>query len=205
MPEVLRVDHFVGRSKELRAIYEELEHDGSRKTAVIHGLGGVGKTQLALAYVQRHGHEYSAVFWVNCKNKDTLRHSYAVAAKRIYRDHPSPVDLKIVAERSGLDEAADTVKQWLSSAKNNQWLVIFDNYDTPKLLGHNESGTFDIQPFLPEGDHGAVLIITRSSQLQLGHPVAVKRLNIEDSLEILSQTSRRDMLERGRLHVSSSL
>ena len=152
MPEVSRVDHFVGRSEELDAIYRELEHDGSRKTAVVHGLGGMGKTQLALAYAQRHKDEYSAVFWVNSKDVDTLKQGYASAARRVYREHPSLVHLKAVVEGSDPDEAAEAVKRWLSSAGNDRWLVIYDNYDTPKLPGHNKPGTFDIRPFLPEAD-----------------------------------------------------
>ena len=199
VPEVLRVDHFVGRSEELDAIHRELQHHGSRKTAVVHGLGGMGKTQLALAYAQRHKDDYSAVFWVNSKDVDTLKQGYAAAARRIYCEHLSLVHLKAVAEGSDLNEAAEAVKRWLSSAGNNRWLVIYDNYDTPKLPGHNEPGTFDIRPFLPGADHGAILITTRSSQLQLGRPVAVKKLReIEQSLEILSQTSRRDGLSLGR-------
>jgi hypothetical protein len=199
VPEVSRVDHFVGRSEELDAIHRELEHDGSRKTAVVHGLGGMGKTQLALAYAQRHKDEYSAVFWVNSKDVDTLKQGYAAAARRIYRDYPSLVHLKAVAEGSDLDEAADAVRRWLSSAGNDRWLVIYDNHDTPKLPGHDEPGTFDMRPFLPEADQGAVLITTRSSQVQLGRPVAVKKLrDIEHSLEILSQTSRRERLSLGR-------
>ena len=165
----------------------------------MHGLGGMGKTQLALAYAQRHRDEYSALFWMNSKDVDTLKQGYAAAARRIYRDHPSLVHLKTIAEGSDLDKAAEVVKRWLSSAGNDRWLVIYDNYDTPKLPGHDEPGTFDIRPFLPEADQGAVLITTRSSQLQLGRPVAVKKLrDIGHSLEILSQTSRRDGLRLGR-------
>ena len=138
-------------------------------------------------------------FWVNSKDVDTLKQGYAAAARRIYREHPSLVHPKAVAESSDLDEAAEAVKRWPSSAGNDGWLVIYDNYDTPKVLGHDEPGTFDIRPFLPGADHGAILITTRSSQLQLGRPVAVKKLrDIEHSLEILSQTSRRDRLSLGR-------
>jgi hypothetical protein len=184
--EVSPVDHFVGRSDELTDIHKELQHNSSRKTVVVHGLGGMGKTQLALAYAQRHKGEYSAVFWVNSKSEDTLKQGYAVAAKRIYRDHPSLVYFKAVTEGSDLDEAAEAVKRWLSSAGNNQWLVIYDNYDTPKLPGYDKPGTFDIRPFLPGADHSAIPITTRSSQLQLGRPVAVnKLLDIGHSLEIL--------------------
>jgi hypothetical protein len=199
VPEVLCVDHFVGREEKITEMCEALQYDGSRKTAVVHGLGGMGKTQLALAYAQRHKDDYSAVFWVNSKDVDTLKQGYAAAARRIYREHPSLVHLKAVAEGSDLDEAAEAVRRWLSSAGNDRWLVIYDNYDTPKLPGHNEPGTFDIRPFLPEADQGSILITTRSSQLQLGRPVAVKKLqNIKYSLEILSQTSRRDGLSLGR-------
>lgn len=197
--KVSRVEHFVGREENITKVCEALQYDGSRKTAVVHGLGGMGKTQLALAYEKRHRDDYSAVFWVNSKDVDTLKQGYAAAARRIYREHPSLVHLKAVAEGSDLNEAAEAVKRWLSSAGNDRWLVIYDNYDTPKLPGHDEPGTFDIRPFLPKADQGSILITTRSSQLQLGRPVAVKKLrDIEQSLEILSQTSRRDRLSLGR-------
>jgi hypothetical protein len=197
--EVSPVDHFVGRSDELADIHKKLQHNSSRKTVVVHGLGGMGKTQLVLEYAQRHKDEYSAVFWVNSKSEDTLKQGYAVAAKRIYRDHPSLVYFKAVTEGSDLDKTAEAVKRWLSSAGNDRWLVIYDNYDTPKLPGHDEPGTFNIRPLLPEANHGAILITTRSSQLQVGRPVAVKKLrDIEHSLEILSQTSRRAGLNLGK-------
>jgi hypothetical protein len=192
------VDYFVGRSDELAAIHQELQHNNLRRVVVVHGLGGMGKTQLALAYAQRHKDEYSAVFWVNSKSKDTINQGYADAARRIYRGHPSLVHLKAIIEGSDLDKAAEAVKRWLSSTGNDRWLVIYDNYDTPKLPGGNEPGTFDIRPFLPEADHGAVLITTRSSQLRLGPLVAVKKLqSIEHSLEILSHASGRDGLSSG--------
>ena len=95
--EVPHVKHFVGRDKELNKIHEELRYDGSRKTVVVHGLGGMGKTQLALAYVQNHRDVYSAVFWVNSKSEDTLKQGYVTAARRILRIHPWLVHLKAAA------------------------------------------------------------------------------------------------------------
>jgi hypothetical protein len=191
--EVSRVEHFVGRDEQLDEMHKILQHDGTRKTAVVHGLGGIGKTQLALAYAQRHKQEYSAVFWINSKSEDTLKRGYVAAARRICRDHPSLVHLKAVAESGDVDEAAEAVKQWLSSAGNERWLVVYDNYDTPKLAGQAEPGTFDIRALLPEADQGAIVITTRSSQLQLGKAVAVKKLqSIEQGLEILSHTSKHE-------------
>ncbi|KAH4334341.1 hypothetical protein HBH98_243290 [Parastagonospora nodorum] len=193
--EASRVEHFVGRDEELDEMHKTLQHDGTRKTAVVHGLGGMGKTQLALAYVQRHKQEYSAVFWINSKSEDTLKQGYVAAARRICREHPSLVHLKAVAESGDVDEATEAVKQWLSSAGNERWLVVYDNYDTPTLPGQIELGTFDIRALLPEVDQGAIVITTRSSQLQLGRAVAVKKLqSIEHSLEILWHTSKREGL-----------
>jgi hypothetical protein len=62
------------------------------------------------------------------------------------------VHLKAVAEGSDLDKAVEAVKRWLSSAGNDRWLVIYDNYDTPKLPAHNEPGTFNIRPFLSKAN-----------------------------------------------------
>ena len=158
----------------------------------------MGKTQLALAYASRYGKKYSAVFWMNSKDVDTLKQSYATTAERIYCDHPLLVNLKTAAEDSDLEKATGAVKIWLSNPQNDRWLIIYDNYDTPKLPGRDDAGTFDIRPFLPDADHGAILITTRSSQLELGRRIAVKKLqNIEHSLEILSHAS-------GRVKLSSS-
>ena len=43
-----------------------------RKIHVLHGLGGIGKTQLAIAYARRYQKSYSAILWLDGKSKDTL-------------------------------------------------------------------------------------------------------------------------------------
>ena len=130
---------------------------------MVYGLGGMGKTQLAQAYAQQRKKEFTAVFWMDSKSVDTLKQSYETVARRIYHEHPSLVDPKAEPEGSNLDKAVEAVKRWLSSIGNDWWLIIFDNYDTPKLPGHGEPGTFDIRPFFSEAHHGAVLITIRSS------------------------------------------
>lgn len=196
---MLAAEHFVGRAEELDRIDEGLRNDGSRKIVVVHGLGGMGKTQLALAYARQHKTKYSAVFWVNVKDVDTLKQGYTAAAKRILQDHPSLVHLKIAVESGNLDEATEAVKRWLSDTGNKGWLMIYDNYDTPELPGCNDAKAFNIRPFFPQSDHGAIIITTRSSQLRLGHVISLKKLqNVEHSLEILSHASGRSGLINGR-------
>jgi hypothetical protein len=49
-----------------------------------------------------------------------------------------------------LDEVVDAVKAWLSLADNIQWLIIYNNYDNPKLPGNTDPVVIDIRKFLPE-------------------------------------------------------
>jgi hypothetical protein len=165
----------------------------------------MGRTQLALAYAQQYRQDYSAIFWINAKTSDTLKQGCAAAISRIHCEHPSLAQLKVVAKSGNLDKAVDAFKLWLSSAGNNWWLLICDNYDTPRLPGCVEPGPFDLRHFLPKVHHGAILITTRSSQVQLGRSVQVKKLqDVEHSLEILSQASRRNGVSVGT-NISSTL
>jgi hypothetical protein len=63
----------VARETELGEIYKVLSGDGSRHTVILHGLSGISKTQLAIAYVKRYKENYSAIFWLNIKDEDSLR------------------------------------------------------------------------------------------------------------------------------------
>ena len=70
-------------------IHRILSGDGSRRTVVLYGLGGIGKTQLSVAYAKRHKDSYSAIFWLNIKDEDSLKQSFARVARQIVRENPS--------------------------------------------------------------------------------------------------------------------
>jgi hypothetical protein len=104
-----------------------------------------------------------------------------------------------VNTKGDLDEVVDAVKAWLSLPNNNRWLIIYDNYDNPKLPGNQDSARVDIQKFLPESYQGSVIITTRSSQIKIGHLIYIGKLeDVSDSLEILSNTSGRGRLRDGK-------
>lgn len=89
---------------------------------------------------------------------------------------------------------------WLSLPENTRWLLVYDNYDTPKLAGHAGAGTVDVQQYMSYSDHGSIVITTRSAEVDLGASVHVKKLSKdEDGLAILSYASRRPNLEAGEL------
>lgn len=171
----------------------------------------MGKTQLAIAYAKRHRDDYSAIFWLNATDETSLKQGFMRAARRILREYPSIIYIKNAIESHDLDTAVQAVKQWLDNLKNNHWLVIYDNYDNPKLDKNKRSGKetdkdmdiiskgYDIRLFFPEVYHGAVLITTRSSRVEIGHRIPLRKLNkLEESLEILSYTSNRRELHKGR-------
>jgi hypothetical protein len=107
----------------------------------ISGLGGIGKTQIALEYAYRYGQEYQAVLWAQADSREALVLAYSKLA--------SPLDLpeKDVTDKSVVVEA---VKQWL--ATHNHWLLILDNADEIAL----------VDDFLPEVVPGHVSLTTRA-------------------------------------------
>ena len=97
-----------------------------------------------------------------------------------------------------LDEVVDMVKAWLSLPHNIRWLLIYDNYDNPKLPGTTDPMAIDVRKFLPESYQGSIIITTRSSEVRIGHLIQIRKLSdIRDSLEILSTVSRRQGLKTG--------
>jgi hypothetical protein len=199
LSDVSGIENFVARGEELAEIHRTLSGDGSRRTVVLHGLGGIGKTQLTIAYAKRHKDNYSAIFWLNIKDEDSLKQSFAKIARQILQEHPLASRLSSVDIRENLNEVIDAVKAWLSLPNNTRWLMIYDNYDNPKLANNIDPTAVDICKFLPESYQGSVIITTRSSQVRIGHPIQIRKLgNVRDSLEILSNASRREGLITGK-------
>jgi hypothetical protein len=199
LSDVSDVEHFVAREDELSKIHKTLKGDGSRRAVVLHGLGGIGKTQLSIAYAKRHKDNYSAILWLNIKDEDSLKQSFAKLAKQISREYPSAIRFSNIDTNQNLDEAVDSVKSWLSLTNNTRWLMIYDNYDNPKLPGGTDPAAVDIRKFLPESYQGSIIITTRLSEVRIGHSIQIQKLgNVDDSLEILLNASRRQGLITGK-------
>ncbi len=66
---------FVGRESYLDMMMQQLSPASAvrrRRIGVLHGLGGIGKTQLAIEYARLHKHEYPSFFWVDGKTEESL-------------------------------------------------------------------------------------------------------------------------------------
>jgi|GEM_PF-3709804 len=142
---------FIGRDAYLKQIHESFRSCETMRTQVITGLGGVGKTQLALEYAYRYKAEYAYMCWITASDDATSQNSI--------RDFL----LLIKAPEAEASENARRVAfvKWLDSQEGNagRWLLIFDNADGDMNL---------IRPYLPKNENakGDILITTR---LQTGY------------------------------------
>ena len=179
-------------------MFHLLNEHNIRSAVVLHGLGGIGKTQLAVEYIRRHKEKYTAIFWLNANDEDCLRLSFRDIAQQILKHHPSTSTLASVDLDENLDKVVNTVKAWLDMSKNDRWLLIFDNYDNPKIPGNPDRSAVNVRQFLPGADHGSVIITTRSSQVSQGRRIQIQKMpNIQDGLQILSNMSGRKGIENG--------
>jgi ATP/maltotriose-dependent transcriptional regulator MalT len=174
-----------------------LHGDVNRRIVVLHGLGGIGKTQLTIAYAKRHRDDYSAIFWLNIKDEYSLAQSFIKVAKQILREHPSASRLSNLDMKENPDEVINAVKSWLSLPYNTRWLMVFDNYDNPKFPDNTDPLALDIRNFFPESYQGSIIITSRLSQVKIGARLHIEKLhNARDSLEILSNaSSRQDLMD----------
>ena len=191
---------YYARHEELSLIHKTLAHANRRRIVVLYGMGGIGKTQLAATYAEYHKADYSDVFWLDAKHEDSVKQSYAKIAKQILREHPSAGQLNAMATDRKGDEIVMAVKSWLNQAQNRHWLIMCDNYDNPRFCRSSDPAAVEIGQFLPEADHGSIIIISRS-RVDMGHCIHVGKLDTHDSLQILSDVSRREgVMDGENLH-----
>ncbi|MEU4742840.1 tetratricopeptide repeat protein [Actinosynnema sp. NPDC023658] len=116
-------------------------------SAVVSGLGGVGKSQLAADYAWRVWHDRSldVAVWVSALSRDAVITAYADAARQVLREQDPGI-----ADRTPVD-AARSFRAWLAGT-DRRWLIILDDVQAPADLR-------DLQP--PPSPFGHVVITTR--------------------------------------------
>jgi hypothetical protein len=186
-------DAFIGRTKELQQLRDWLlpTHHPHRQCIVsIVGMGGMGKTQLSLAHVRDCVDDYSSVFWVNAKDETSLRQDMVDLSAVIFHESAAPVAQSADDEKLKIDK----VRRWLSESGNDQWLLIFDNYDDPHLPGIRSPTGYDIRLFFPTRSQGSIIVTSRSTNLTFSKQLRLQKLeNVHTSVSILSQRSGRDL------------
>jgi len=155
---------FTGREEQLARIRRALAGEGGRAAVqALHGMGGVGKTQLAIEYAHRHSGDYDVTWWLDSENTTLMTQQYADLAA------------ELGAAQKGLPQ--DAMRRALLSDlhRRPRWLLIFDNAEDPAFL----------RDWLPSGP-GHVIITSRSQNwAELAAPVLVDVLPRRESVDLL--------------------
>ncbi|HEY1352043.1 MAG TPA: NB-ARC domain-containing protein, partial [Ktedonobacteraceae bacterium] len=153
---------FTGREDLLQQLYDLLHT--TQATAIsqpqaLHGLGGIGKTQLAVEYAYRFAQEYQTILWARANTTEALHASYAEIARVLKLPQQNAQKQEVIIQ---------AVKGWLRTSPG--WLLILDNADDLNVA----------QPFLPTPFAGHLLLTTRAQILgKLVRPLEVNTLNAQ--------------------------
>jgi hypothetical protein len=164
------IDHFVQRVSDMQRLEEyffpQQARDARRNKFVVHGLGGMGKTQLCIEFVRRYQEKYSAVFWLDGSSEDALQRSFVDVVTRLPATEV-PLALVQAAEQASLDQRllVQGVLDWLSLPSNRKWLLVIDNVDRDNTAKVRDPLAYDVKQYLPTADHGSVLVTSRLSTL----------------------------------------
>ena len=160
------MDKFIGRDTEITTLAQLLISSSTnnmhRKICLLHGIGGVGKSQLAAEFARKHQKNFSAIFWIAGSTKEKLRRSIAALAQRLPQ-YQIPEIARSLSKNNikDFDAIIENVLKWFSRPSNNKWLLIFDNVDREYSAQSEDPEAFDFKEYLPDADHGSILITSR--------------------------------------------
>jgi len=175
-----RNPYFTGRDDLLDQLAQELspeiqdDRTTIRRAALtqpraIQGLGGIGKTQIAIeyAYRSRELNRYTHIIWINAASEETLPTSFAELAELIpaFPSKGETDQRKLVA----------AIKHWLEQCQEH-WLLIFDNADEVAL----------VREYLPQQGIGSILLTTRAHAVgSLATSVEVETMDFLEGTQLL--------------------
>jgi hypothetical protein len=195
------VNQFVNRPAEMAAVEQLLLEAAPatspatrrrRKVVVVHGLGGIGKTQLAVEFARKHHHQFSAMFWLDGSSEASLKQSFVDMALRLPRGELTADGARQLSDGAAeADVAVRECQRLLSILTNSHWLLIIDNVDRD----HRDRGdlqAYNVQTYCPHADHGSILITSRLTSLRrLGYGVNVGKVVAEQARAILENNAGR--------------
>ncbi|KAJ7050954.1 hypothetical protein C8F01DRAFT_1067307 [Mycena amicta] len=158
-------EFFQGRKdvlQQLDHLFQQTEHK-EQKSVLLYGLGGAGKTQIALKFIADSGSRFTDQFKINASSAETIEAGYRQLA----------IDKK-------LGDTVEAARTWLK-ANQQEWLILFDNADKRDL---------NLGPYLPKYHHGNILITSRNPDLWVhtGSPekaIQISDLTVDDASVLL--------------------
>lgn len=161
---------FTGRNPVLEHLRSRL---ASQSVSVVlpvalHGLGGVGKTQVALEYTHRFKADYDLIWWLDAEQPGLINQSLAELARRL--------GIRVgECEAETAREALDRLR--IGRAPYERWLLVFDNADDPN----------DLKPYLPGGSGHTLITSRNQSWTHVAEPLEIDVFAREESVAHLSR------------------
>jgi tetratricopeptide (TPR) repeat protein len=172
---------FTGRKSLLAQLRRRLTHNQRASVQALHGIAGVGKSQLAIEYAHLFAGDYRLVWWVDAEQPALIGEQLAMLAVTA-RWAPADVDT-----HSGVQVVHERLRS------SDGWLIIFDN----ALSGET------LRPWLPQGP-GHVITTSRSNDFAgLGEPLDIDLFTRAESCALLR--ARRPDLSQGAHQVAEAL
>lgn len=183
---------FVGRHDEIQKLDELMSMPNRAKKLAITGLGGVGKTQVALelAYRVRDREPERSIFWIPCTSYEAVEQACMAIAQMVGLQDMKPAGVK------------ERIKTYFSQ-KDEKWLLIFDNADDTEIWVNGNNNTLPLKDFLPVNDYGHVIFTTRNRELavDLASPYVthIREFDEKTGVEFLEKSLvRTDLLHDSR-------
>ncbi|EON65801.1 hypothetical protein W97_05040 [Coniosporium apollinis CBS 100218] len=180
------VHEFVDRPSDMAEIERALlpgRHHRRKKIFIVHGLGGMGKTQLAVKFARKHHPRFSSVFWLDGQTENSLKQSIANSASRVPEGQIAEASRSYSTSGDGdINAVVKNVLGWLTNPDNTEWLLIFDNVDRDHQQRDADPNAYDVTHYFPGADHGSILVTTRLAYLeQLGASRGLKTVDVHQA------------------------
>ena len=154
----------------------------------IIGLGGAGKTQIALELAYRLREKYSdcSVFWIPAINIESLQEAYFEISRR----------LGIPKREDDKADIQDLVRHHLNQESAGRWLLIFDNADDIDLCvakgdDDDDAKSRKLIDYLPASSHGSIVFTTRNRRIAVklagNNVVQIKEMDDGHAKEMLKK------------------
>jgi hypothetical protein len=165
---------FMGREDLLAALHSYFHSEQQPSRSLIQalcGLGGIGKTQLAIEYVYRYRQEYQTIFWIRATSQDLFREDI-----RAFADELSLPE----RERTNEQRLFASIQRWLES--HNKWLLLLDDFEDFTL----------IDQLIPPQCSGHVLFMTQGQATgTVAHALAIDPMTRDEGAIFLLRRAKR--------------
>ncbi|MCA1606545.1 MAG: tetratricopeptide repeat protein, partial [Acidobacteria bacterium] len=163
-----RNPNFTGRAELLDQLSERVTAGGATAVlpAALHGMGGIGKTQMAVEYIYRHLHDYDVIWWIQATQQAQIRAGLTELAQRLRLPGSAEANTAVPAVREALR----------LGQPSRRWLLVFDSAESPET----------VRPFFPTNGPGEILITSRNpAWAGIARPLEVAVFKREESKDLL--------------------